>query len=86
MCDRAPRQQRGVLKDEGEAERIVALHAQFAARGRIEAGHEAEEGGFAAAGRADDGDELTAANFQIEVVQAWTPEGKYLLIPAATTS
>ena len=79
VCDRAPRQQRGVLEDEGEAERVVSLHAQLAARGLIEAGHEAEEGGFAAAGRADDGDELAAANFQIEAVQGLDPGGEVLV-------
>ena len=78
MRDRPPRQQRGVLEDEGEAERVVAIDAQFAARGRVEAGHEAEEGGFAAAGRADDGDELTAANFQIEVAQGFNSGGELL--------
>ena len=64
------------MEDKGEAEWIVALHAQFTARGLVEAGYEAEEGGFAAAGRADDGDELTAADFQIEVVQGLDPGRK----------
>ena len=66
-------------KDEGKAERIVTLHAQLAARGLVEASHEAEEGGFAAAGRADDGDELTAADFQIEVAQGLDPGGEVLV-------
>ena len=76
MRDRAPRQQGGVLEDEGEAERVVSLYAQLAAGGFVEAGYEAEEGGFATARGADDGDELTAANFQIEVAQGLDPGGE----------
>jgi hypothetical protein len=72
--DRAPRQQREILKDVGEgierAGRRLALH-QHAALARLQdAAHDAEQGRLAAAGRPDHREGLAFAHRQIDPLQS----------------
>jgi len=68
-----PRKQGGFLKDEGDLLAGVdgghAVDGDGARGAWREAGDEFEQRGFAAAGRADDGDELAALDAEVDVVE-----------------
>lgn len=73
LADGAPREQGGILKDEGdELPGLLRGHSvdSDVARGDgAEAGDHLEEGGFTAARRADDADELTSLDLSGDVFE-----------------
>ncbi len=73
LGDAAPRQQREILEDEGQRVEAVARRLALeidAAIARLEdAADDAEQGGFAAAGRADHGDDLALADMHLDVLE-----------------
>src|SRR5262249_36627768 len=77
IADRgAPRQQPVVLEHDRDlaakpvelAEWVAALHPHAARTRRAQTGDHVEDGGLAAAGLAQDGDELTGGNLEAEIV------------------
>jgi len=75
LADAAPVEQGGGLEDHtvvaveaGLAGRL-AVDLQRAGAGRDEVGDEAQQGGFAAAGRADERDELAGLHLQLDILQ-----------------
>ena len=73
VLDAAPGQQGEVLEDEGDrvqaAVRHRARHCDGAGAGRHDAAGDAEQGGLAAARRADDGQNLPLLHRQVDAVQ-----------------
>jgi hypothetical protein len=73
LAHRQPGQQRIVLEHHhlvraGAAHRL-AIHQHRAARGQIEAGDHVEQGRLAAAGMANQGDEFSLADLQINALE-----------------
>jgi hypothetical protein len=58
-----------------QADDLFAVEEDAAGGGVIEAGEEAEEGAFAAAGGAHDGDELAGRDVEIEAAEDIDPVG-----------
>ena len=81
---RAPGQQGRVLEDEPQVHlaapgpRPPAVDGELPARGFVEAGHQPQEGGLAAARGSDDGGEPPAPDIQIEAAQRLDAGGEAL--------